>query len=59
MIVAGFLLLTGGGGGYRVSMTLENANQLVKGNLVKVGGVEVGNGRRRSSWPTTAARGSS
>ena len=41
VVVAGFLLL-GAGGGYRVSMTLQNANQLVKGNQVKVGGVPVG-----------------
>ena len=41
ILVAGFLLLRGGGG-YRVSMTLPNANQLVKGNDVKVGGAPVG-----------------
>ena len=41
VLVAGFLLLRAGGG-YRVSMTLDNANQLVKGNQVKVGGVPVG-----------------
>jgi len=41
VVAAGFLLLSGGGG-YRVSMTLENANQLVRGNHVKVGGVPVG-----------------
>lgn len=42
VLIAGSLLLRDGGGGYRVSMTLENANQLVKGNQVKVGGVSVG-----------------
>lgn len=42
VITAGLLLLAGGGGGYRVSMTLDNANQLVRGNQVKVGGVPVG-----------------
>ena len=42
VLIAGFLLLRGGGGGYRVSMTLDNANQLVRGNQVKVGGVSVG-----------------
>jgi phospholipid/cholesterol/gamma-HCH transport system substrate-binding protein len=41
VLIAGFLLLRGPGG-YRVSMTLDNANQLVKGNHVKVGGVPVG-----------------
>jgi phospholipid/cholesterol/gamma-HCH transport system substrate-binding protein len=40
--VAGWMLLRGGGGGYTVSITLPNANQLVKGNQVKVGGVTVG-----------------
>jgi phospholipid/cholesterol/gamma-HCH transport system substrate-binding protein len=42
ILVVGFLLLRDGGGGYRVSMTLDNANQLVKGNQVRVGGVPVG-----------------
>ena len=42
VLVAGFLLLREGSGGYRVSITLDNANQLVKGNRVKVGGVPVG-----------------
>jgi phospholipid/cholesterol/gamma-HCH transport system substrate-binding protein len=42
VLVAGFLLLRGGSGDYRVSMTLDNANQLVIGNQVKVGGVSVG-----------------
>lgn len=41
VLTAGLLLLRGDGG-YRVSMTLLNANQLVKGNQVKVGGVPVG-----------------
>ncbi|MEA2479824.1 MAG: phospholipid/cholesterol/gamma-HCH transport system substrate-binding protein, partial [Thermoleophilaceae bacterium] len=42
VLIAGFLLLRDGGGSYSVSMTLQNANQLVKGNQVKVGGVPVG-----------------
>lgn len=42
VLIAGALLLRGGSGDYRVSMTLANANQLVKGNQVKVGGVPVG-----------------
>jgi phospholipid/cholesterol/gamma-HCH transport system substrate-binding protein len=42
VLIAGFLLLRGGGSDYRVSITLDNANQLVKGNQVKVGGVSVG-----------------
>ena len=36
------LLMFGGEGGYRVSIDLANAGQLVKGNEVKVGGVPVG-----------------
>ena len=42
VLIAGFLLFLGGDGSYRVSMTLDNANQLVEGNQVKVGGVPVG-----------------
>jgi phospholipid/cholesterol/gamma-HCH transport system substrate-binding protein len=42
VVVVGLFLLGGDNGGYRVSMTLDNANQLVKGNQVKVGGVTVG-----------------
>ena len=42
IVVVGFLLLRGGDGSYRVVMTLDNANQLVEGNQVKVGGVPVG-----------------
>jgi phospholipid/cholesterol/gamma-HCH transport system substrate-binding protein len=42
VVVVGVVLLRGDGGDYRVSMTLDNANQLVKGNQVKVGGVTVG-----------------
>ena len=36
------VLLFAAGDGYRVQVRLDNASQLVKGNLVKVGGVEVG-----------------
>jgi phospholipid/cholesterol/gamma-HCH transport system substrate-binding protein len=35
-------MLFGGGGGYRVSATFENAGQLVAGNDVRIGGVPVG-----------------
>ncbi|HZI90783.1 MAG TPA: MlaD family protein [Thermoleophilaceae bacterium] len=40
MLVA--LLMFGGGDGYRVTATFENAGQLVKGNQVRVGGRPVG-----------------
>ena len=36
-VLAGVLLL-GGGGGYTVKADFQNASQLVKGNLVQVGG---------------------
>jgi phospholipid/cholesterol/gamma-HCH transport system substrate-binding protein len=36
------LLLGGGGTGYEVHAKVENAGQLVKGNLVKVGGATIG-----------------
>jgi phospholipid/cholesterol/gamma-HCH transport system substrate-binding protein len=41
VVIAGVVLLRSSDD-YRVSMTLANANQLVKGNQVKVGGVPVG-----------------
>jgi phospholipid/cholesterol/gamma-HCH transport system substrate-binding protein len=41
-VVATAALMFGGGDGYRVSLTLDNAGQLVKGNQVKVGGRSVG-----------------
>ena len=40
--VAVAIFLFTSGGGYKVTLDLENASQLVKGNLVKVGGVTVG-----------------
>jgi phospholipid/cholesterol/gamma-HCH transport system substrate-binding protein len=36
------VVLLSGGGGYRVKLNLENASQLVKGNLVQVSGQSVG-----------------
>ncbi len=36
------VLLFGGGGGYQVTAEFQNASQLVKGNLVEVGGRQVG-----------------
>ena len=41
-MVATAILMFGAGGSYRVSLTLDNAGQLVKGNQVKVGGRPVG-----------------
>jgi phospholipid/cholesterol/gamma-HCH transport system substrate-binding protein len=41
IFVAGYLLFASGDS-YRVTITLDNASQLVKGNQVKVGGVPVG-----------------
>jgi phospholipid/cholesterol/gamma-HCH transport system substrate-binding protein len=41
-VLAAFILLGGGGGGYTVKARFQNASQLVKGNLVQVGGQEVG-----------------
>jgi phospholipid/cholesterol/gamma-HCH transport system substrate-binding protein len=41
-VVVAFILLRGGGSRYEVRALVENAGQLVKGNLVKVGGVTVG-----------------
>jgi phospholipid/cholesterol/gamma-HCH transport system substrate-binding protein len=41
VVVAGFLLF-GSSDPYRITIVLDNASQLVKGNEVKVGGVQVG-----------------
>jgi phospholipid/cholesterol/gamma-HCH transport system substrate-binding protein len=41
-VVLAALLLLGGGGGYTVKARFQNASQLVKGNLVQVGGLAVG-----------------
>lgn len=41
-VVATAVLMFGAGDDYRVTLTLENAGQLVKGNQVKVGGQPVG-----------------
>ena len=40
--LAGFLLFYDAGGGYTVKARFTNAGQLVKGNLVEVGGVKAG-----------------
>jgi phospholipid/cholesterol/gamma-HCH transport system substrate-binding protein len=42
VLVVGLLLFTRGGSAYEITLTLDNASQLVKGNQVKVGGVAVG-----------------
>ena len=41
-VLAAVLLLGGGGGGYTVKADFQNASQLVKGNLVQVGGQAIG-----------------
>src|SRR3712207_1448230 len=41
-IAAAAVVLLGGQDAYRVSVVTENAGQLVKGNLAKIGGVTVG-----------------
>ena len=41
-VLAAVLLLGAGGGGYTVKARFQNASQLVKGNLVQVGGQSVG-----------------
>src|SRR3954469_24235285 len=42
VVVVAILLFAGGGGGYSVKAQFLNAGQLVKGNLVQVGGVKAG-----------------
>lgn len=41
-VLVGMLIFGGGGGGYTVKAQFQNANQLVKGNLVQLDGVAVG-----------------
>ncbi|HEX6459591.1 MAG TPA: MlaD family protein [Thermoleophilaceae bacterium] len=50
------VLLFGGGGGYQVTAEFTSASQLVKGNLVMVGGVEVGKVNDISLAPNGLAR---
>src|SRR3712207_1670942 len=42
VVIVAFLLFAGGGGGYTVKARFLNASQLVKGNLVQVGGTKAG-----------------
>ena len=42
VVVVAVLLFAGGGGGYTVKARFQNASQLVKGNLVEIGGVKAG-----------------
>jgi phospholipid/cholesterol/gamma-HCH transport system substrate-binding protein len=48
VIVVASLLFFDGGGGYRVKLEFLNAQQLVYGNLVEKGGVQVGSVTKRS-----------
>jgi len=54
VLVAGFLLL-GGGNTYTVTANFQNASQLVKGNLVEVGGVKAGTIKDISLGPNNTA----
>lgn len=42
VVAAALVLVLGGSDGYRLHLRMENASQLVKGNLVEVGGLSVG-----------------
>jgi phospholipid/cholesterol/gamma-HCH transport system substrate-binding protein len=42
VVLAGLLFFGGGGGGYTVQAQFQNANQLVKGNLVELDGTQIG-----------------
>lgn len=41
-VLVGLLIFGGGGGGYTVKAEFQNGNQIVKGNLVQLDGVQVG-----------------
>jgi phospholipid/cholesterol/gamma-HCH transport system substrate-binding protein len=47
VLVVAFLLFVDGGGGYRIKLEFLNAQQLVYGNLVEKGGVQVGSVTKR------------
>jgi phospholipid/cholesterol/gamma-HCH transport system substrate-binding protein len=48
VVLVAYLLFFDGGGGYRVKLEFLNAQQLVYGNLVERGGVQVGSVTKRS-----------
>jgi phospholipid/cholesterol/gamma-HCH transport system substrate-binding protein len=56
VVFVGFILFGGAGGGYTVSADFENAGQIVKGNLVEVGGVKAGSVKGISITPDGQAR---
>ncbi len=51
VVVVAVLLFAGGGGGYTVKARFINASQLVKGNLVQVGGVKAGSVKKIEVTP--------
>ena len=53
-VVVAFLLF-GGGGGYTVTARFLNGGQLVKGNLVQIGGTKVGTVKEIDITPDGAA----
>jgi phospholipid/cholesterol/gamma-HCH transport system substrate-binding protein len=50
-VLVGLLIFGGGGGGYTVKAQFQNANQLVKGNLVQLDGVAVGSVKDLNTTP--------
>jgi phospholipid/cholesterol/gamma-HCH transport system substrate-binding protein len=55
-VLAGVLILGGGSGGYTVNARFQNASQLVKGNLVQVGGQAVGKVKKIDLTPDGQAQ---
>jgi phospholipid/cholesterol/gamma-HCH transport system substrate-binding protein len=53
-VLVGFILF-GGGGGYTVKAYFDNANQLVKGNLVELDGTQVGSVKNMDITPNGQA----
>ena len=54
-VLVGFLLFGGGGGGYTVTARFLNGGQLVKGNLVQIGGTKVGTVKEIDITPDSQA----
>jgi phospholipid/cholesterol/gamma-HCH transport system substrate-binding protein len=56
VVIVGFILFGGAGGGYTVSAVFENGGQIVSGNLVEVAGIKAGSVKGVSITPDGQAK---